>query len=101
MVCCYLSVHYFSALLIVDPYNLMRQNHQQMCPIVINVFDVVLLRVSRLRFFLQAVKTFQAGTLPEIKPNYRINPLTAGAVHFRFLHFILPHYISAFRPVKD
>ena len=29
-------------------------------------------------------------------------PLTAGAVHFRFLHFILAHYIiSAFKPVKD
>ena len=29
------------------------------------------------------------------------NPLTAGAVHIRFLHFILAHYISAFKPVKD
>ena len=29
------------------------------------------------------------------------NPLTAGAVHIRFSHFILTHYISAFKPVKD
>ena len=30
-----------------------------------------------------------------------INPLTAGAVHIRSLHFLLAHYISAFEPVKD
>ena len=29
-----------------------------------------------------------------------LNPSTAGAVHIRFLHFILAHYISAFKPVK-
>ena len=29
------------------------------------------------------------------------NPLTAGAVHIRFLHFSLAHYISALKPVKD
>ena len=29
------------------------------------------------------------------------NPLTAGAVHIRFLHFILAYYISAFKRVKD
>ena len=30
-----------------------------------------------------------------------LNPLTAGVVHIRFLHFILAHhYISAFKPVK-
>ena len=29
------------------------------------------------------------------------NPLTAGAVHICFLYFILSHYISAFKPVKD
>ena len=29
------------------------------------------------------------------------NPLTAGAVHISFLHFILSHYISAFKPAKD
>ena len=28
-------------------------------------------------------------------------PLTDGAVHISFLHFILAHYISAFIPVKD
>ena len=33
--------------------------------------------------------------------NIFINPLTAGADHTRFLHFILAHYISAFKPVKD
>ena len=33
--------------------------------------------------------------------NLFFNPLTAGAVHIRFLHFILAHYISAFKPVKD
>ena len=26
----------------------------------------------------------------------QFNPLTAGAVHIRFLHFLLAHYISAF-----
>ena len=30
-----------------------------------------------------------------------LNPLTAGAVHIRFLHFLLAHYISAFKPVTD
>ena len=28
-------------------------------------------------------------------------PLTAGAVHIRFLHFILAHYISASKHIKD
>ena len=32
--------------------------------------------------------------------NY-FNPLPAGAVHIRFLHFLLAHYISVFKPVKD
>ena len=31
----------------------------------------------------------------------RFNPLTARAVHIRFLLFIIAHYISAFKPVKD
>ena len=32
----------------------------------------------------------------------QFNPLTAGAVYIRlFLHFLLVHYISAFKPVKD
>ena len=26
-----------------------------------------------------------------------INPLTAGAVHISFLHFLLAHYTSAFK----
>ena len=29
-----------------------------------------------------------------------INPLTAGAVHIRFLHFLLAHCISAFKHIK-
>ena len=29
------------------------------------------------------------------------NTLTAGAVHVRVLHFLLAHYISAFKHVKD
>ena len=29
------------------------------------------------------------------------NPLTAGAVHIGVLHFILVHYISAFKPDKN
>ena len=37
----------------------------------------------------------------ELIVNHDINPLTAGAVHIRFLHFILAHYISAFKTVKD
>ena len=28
--------------------------------------------------------------------NSLLYPLTAGAVHFRFLHFLLAHYISSF-----
>ena len=32
---------------------------------------------------------------------YVLNPLTAGTVYIRFLHFLLAHYISAFKPVKD
>ena len=31
----------------------------------------------------------------------QLNPLTAGAVHIRFLHFLLAHYISAFEHIKD
>ena len=30
----------------------------------------------------------------------RFNPLTAGAVHIRFLHFLSAHYISDFKHVK-
>ena len=30
-----------------------------------------------------------------------LNPLTVGAVHIRLLHFLLAHYISTFKPVKD
>ena len=29
-----------------------------------------------------------------------LNPLTAGAIHIRFLYFLLGHYISVFKPVK-
>ena len=29
------------------------------------------------------------------------NSLTAGAVHIRFLHFLLAHYISDFKHIKD
>ena len=32
---------------------------------------------------------------------YSFNPLTAGAVIIRFLHFVLAYYISAIKPVKD
>ena len=35
------------------------------------------------------------------RQNSWFNPLTAGAVHIRFLHYILAHYISAFKHVKD
>ena len=31
----------------------------------------------------------------------RFNLLTAGSVHIRLLHFLLAHYMSAFKPVKD
>ena len=34
------------------------------------------------------------------KKNQRFNPLTAGAVHTRFLHFLLAYYISGFK-LKD
>ena len=45
----------------------------------------------------------QAQGISNMHNNYlnKPNPLTAGAVHIRFLHFILAHYISAFKPVKD
>ena len=29
------------------------------------------------------------------------NPLTAGVVHIRFLHLLLAHFISAFKPAED
>ena len=35
------------------------------------------------------------------KRYFDINPLTAGAAYIRFLHFLLAHYISAFKSVKD
>ena len=35
-----------------------------------------------------------------IEIGIRINPLTAGAVHFLFT-FLLAHYISDFKPFKD
>ena len=31
----------------------------------------------------------------------QINPLTAGAFHIRFLHFLLAHYISAIKHIND
>ena len=31
----------------------------------------------------------------------RFNPLTSSPVHIRVLHFLLAHYISAFKPAKD
>ena len=31
----------------------------------------------------------------------QVHPITAGAVHIRFLLFILAHYKPAFKPVKD
>ena len=34
-------------------------------------------------------------------PHVPMNPLTAGAVHTRFLHFLLAHYISAFKHNTD
>ena len=37
----------------------------------------------------------------DIFQRLKVNPLTAGAVHIRFSRFILAHYISAFKPVKD
>ena len=36
-----------------------------------------------------------------IEIGIRINPLTAGAVHFRFFTFLLAHHISDFKPFKD
>ena len=30
-----------------------------------------------------------------------INPLAAGAVHIRFLHCLLAHYVSALKTVKN
>ena len=34
------------------------------------------------------------------RPVVGFNPLTAGAVHIRFLHFLLAHYISALNLLK-
>ena len=33
--------------------------------------------------------------------NFILSPLTAGAVHIRFLHFFSAHCISAFKPGQD
>ena len=47
------------------------------------------------------------GVLLELSPtggtlyNQLFNPLTAGAVHMRFFTFVIAHYISAFKHVKD
>ena len=53
---------------------------------------------SRERVFLM-VLLGEIGNTPS-NPHICISPIPAGAVHIRFLHFILAHYISAFKPVK-
>ena len=42
-----------------------------------------------------------SNTYTSLDQNNEFNPLTAGVVHIRFLYFLLAHYISAFKPVKD
>ena len=32
---------------------------------------------------------------------HEFNPLTASAIYIRFVTFLLAHYISAFKPVKE
>ena len=44
---------------------------------------------------------FQGEDFNCISALYFLNPLIASAVHIRFLHFILAHYISAFEHIKD
>ena len=45
------------------------------------------------------VKALAINSVSKFKTYFPLNPLTAGAVHIRVLHFILGHYISAFEPV--
>ena len=33
--------------------------------------------------------------------SFNFNTLSAGVVHIRFLHFLLAHYISAFKHIID
>ena len=47
------------------------------------------------------IETGDFITYPIIDVFYSITSSTAGAVYIRFLHFLLAHYISAFKPVKD
>ena len=43
------------------------------------------------------------GIFTQLSPHSVLpfNPLTAGAIHIRFLHFLSAQYISAFKDVKD
>ena len=41
------------------------------------------------------------NTMYQLEAESVPNPLLAGAVHIRFVHFILAHYKSAFKPVED
>ena len=52
--------------------------------------------LQRGRILLITVNTPAVMTTSEV-----VNPLTAGAVHIRFLHFLLAHYISAFKHIED
>ena len=55
---------------------------------------------------LEIVFFYKVGSELEVNESsearlHKFNPLTPGAVYIRFLHFLLAHYISAFKPVKD
>ena len=43
----------------------------------------------------------RAYSASQIARHACVDLLTSGAVHIRFLHFILAHYVSAFKPGKD
>ena len=69
---------------------------QTITEILMKVFIVF---CSRERVFLMVLLGEIGNTASS--PHICINPIPAGAVHIRFLHFILAHYISVFKPVKD
>ena len=45
--------------------------------------------------------TFVSKKMSLLLKKVSINPLTASAVYIRFLHFLLAHYVSAFKHIKD
>ena len=50
------------------------------------------------RLFIRTLQVRAVDNSPSAQP---LNPLTTVAAHIHFLPFLLAHYMSAFKPVKD